>query len=98
MSWAEAWRLTALLAADPSSQVGAAFAGWQYPVQRTDLTMRDLFDLQHKSKTKRKIKPYPRPWDTTKSTRMGGTGHSVSDYHALMARQELDSSEGGANA
>lgn len=97
MSWAECWRLTALLAADPSSQVGAAFAGWQYPVQRADLTMRDLFDLQHKSKTKRKAKPYPRPWDTTRSTRMGGTrGMTPADYHALMELQDTET-EGGAH-
>lgn len=98
MGWGEAWRLTALLAADPSSQVGAAFAGWAYPAQRVDLVMRDLFDLQHKSKTPRKTTPYPRPWDSTKRTRIGGTTRlSIADFEAIKARNMTPSEDGAAH-
>ena len=62
MDWAEAWRLFELLAADGSAYVGAALSGWAQPASRTDLTLRDLYDLQHRSKAKRKPEPYPRPW------------------------------------
>lgn len=32
MSWGEAFDLTMVLVTDPSSRVGAALAGWQYPL------------------------------------------------------------------
>lgn len=70
MTWGETWRLFHLLMHDPSSQVGAALAGWSEPVNRMDLTLRDLYDLQHASKTKRKPKPYPRPWPDRTKTRL----------------------------
>lgn len=62
MSWGEALTLTTVLASDPSSHVAAALGGWSHPMTRTDMTLRDLYDLQHMSKAKRKPKPYPRPW------------------------------------
>lgn len=68
MLWGEALRLTQILACDPSSWVGAAINELDHPIERVDLTLRDLYDLQHQSKAKRKPKPYPRPWpDRTKS-------------------------------
>ncbi len=66
MMWGEAWRLTGLLAVDPSSQVAAALSGWYHPIDRVDLTLRDLYDLTHAvgaAGSKQKPKPYPRPWD-----------------------------------
>ena len=47
MGWGEAWRLMDVLLTDPSSHVAAAVAGWDYPLSREDITMRDLYDLQH---------------------------------------------------
>lgn len=32
MSWGEAFDLTMVLVTDPSSRVGSALAGWQYPL------------------------------------------------------------------
>lgn len=66
MSWGEAVRLTQILATDPSSQIAAAIAGWAHPLERIDATLRDLYDLQHASKSKKRPKPYPRPWDMAK--------------------------------
>ena len=62
MSFGEAIRLTSVLAGDPSSQVAASLGGWAHPISREDITLRDLYDLQHMSKAKRKPKAYPRPW------------------------------------
>ena len=74
MGWDEAWRLTDVLLIDPSSQVAAAVAGWDYPSSREDITLRDLYDLQHITKVKRKPKPYPRPWpDRVKKTSKPGS-------------------------
>ena len=54
MDWAEAFRLTTILAGDPSSQVCAALAGWTYPLDWSGIALRDLYDLQHSSKSKKK--------------------------------------------
>lgn len=62
MSYGEAWRLTTILLGDMSSQLAASVAGWDGPIDRIDATLRDLFDLQHQSKSEKKVKPYPRPW------------------------------------
>lgn len=64
MEWAEAYRLMVELCRDPSSHVAAALEGWQRPVSDTAMAVADLFDLQHRSKSKkRNPKPYPRVWD-----------------------------------
>lgn len=86
MSWGEAVRLVEVLASDPSSMLGAAMAGWQYPLTRGELTLRDLYDLQHKSKAKRKPKPYPRPWDA--KPKQIGTSLSVAEYEAIKTAME----------
>lgn len=83
MPWAEAYRLTEILLNDPSSQVAAAVAGWRYPLSRGDLTLRDLYDLQHKSKAKRKPAPYPRPWDVEPKRYGAGTRLTATEYRAL---------------
>ena len=91
MGWGEAWRLTKILAADPSSAVAAAFAGWQYPLSREGITLRDLYDLQHTSKAKRKPKAYPRPWDSP-AKQIGGNrpGMTPQEYRALRAQIARD--------
>lgn len=68
MTWGEALRLVALLAADPSSQVAARFAAWERPISREEMVLADLFDVQLASKSKKKPSPYPRPWAKTGST------------------------------
>lgn len=69
MTYGEAWRLMLLLLNDPSSQVCAASVGWSHPITRADVTMRDLYDLQHQSKSEKKVKAYPRPWPERTKTR-----------------------------
>jgi hypothetical protein len=51
------------LAREPSSHVAVALMGWSRPTTHAALVLADLFDLQHRSKSKRKPKPYPRAWD-----------------------------------
>lgn len=83
MSYGEAIRLASVLAGDPSSQVSAALGGWAHPISRADITLRDLYDLQHISKAKRKPKPYPRPWDEQPKRTGRGTSLTVEQYRAL---------------
>lgn len=51
-----------VLAADTTSQIAVALAGWKYPVSREAMVLADLFDMQLGSKSKKKPAPYPRPW------------------------------------
>lgn len=84
MGWAEAWRMAEILVSDPSSMLGAATAGWQYPLTRGELSLRDLYDLQHVSKSKKRPTPYPRPWDAPPK-HMGTASLTVEEYQALVA-------------
>ena len=87
MDWGEAFRLMAILANDPSSQICAAFAGWNYPLDWTGIAVRDLYDLEHAANSKRKKpKPYPRPWDREPKTYGKGTGLTPDEFRAIRAR------------
>lgn len=68
----EAILLLSTLMRDPRSWVQAEIAGWEHPVSWEWITAVDLYDLQHSSKSKKKIKPYPRPWPDENKSRMGG--------------------------
>lgn len=70
MPWGEAWRLTHILASDPSSYVAAALGEWAHPVTREWLVLADLIDVFVASRPRkgRRPKPYTRPWpDRSKS-------------------------------
>lgn len=84
MSWGEAIRLAEVLAADPSSQMAAALAGWEHPVSREDITLRDLYDLQHMSKAKKRPKPYPRPWAKERRRLGAGTRLTPDELRAIL--------------
>jgi hypothetical protein len=54
MSWGEALNLTRVLAGDPSSQVGAAVAGWQFAVSREWLALKAMADNYVSVKTSKR--------------------------------------------
>jgi len=90
MDWGEAYRLTLALAGDPSSHVSASVSGWKYALSAESIVLRDLYDLQHQSKTTKKPKPYPRPWDTATQAIGKGTSMTPEEYHALRTRLARD--------
>lgn len=59
----EAYRLIISLHSDPTSWLQAAVSGWSHPVSREFVALADAYDLTHASLSKRRPKPYPRPWD-----------------------------------
>lgn len=59
MELGEAWRLTQQLNRDPTSAIGAALAGWDYPISHEALLLADLFDLEHTVNAKRRPSPHP---------------------------------------
>lgn len=88
MSWGEAIRLTRVLSADPSSQVGAAINEWTAPVPREWLVLADLYDLlQHVNvdpKKRSHVKPYPRPFRDPNSRRRGRTTKTRAEVLAIL--------------
>lgn len=80
--WSEAYRLMVELCLDPSSHVAAAIAGWQSPATDASLVLADLFDLQARSKTKRKPASYPRPWDAP-AVRHGNRMVTVEEWNRM---------------
>lgn len=89
MSYGEAIRLARVLASDPSSEIAAALSGWSHSLSRTDVTLRDLYDLQHASKSQRKPQPYPRPWDERPLGQ--GTSLTIAEYREL--RDSIENKE-----
>lgn len=87
MSWGEALRLTKILLSDPSSLVTAHAAGWEHPVTREDMVLRDLFDLTHQAAlagSKKRAKPYPRPWKTARSRTKPAASVTQADILAAL--------------
>jgi len=88
---AELVDLVDALLRDPSSRLQAAVAGWEFPVSREWLALVDLFDLQQAKASRRKPKPYPRPFDKSK-TRIGGkksARHTPEQLRALLSRPRI---------
>lgn len=86
--------MTLILSADPSSQIGASLSEWSHPVTREALVFMDLYDLQHMSKSKRRPKPYPRPWSEPARKTWGRTSMTREAVLAILTAHR----EGGANA
>lgn len=70
------------LCRETSSHVAVALAGWARPSSDAAMVLADLFDLQHRSKSKRKPKPYPRAWDKP-PVRHGNRTVSVAEWKRL---------------
>lgn len=87
MSWGEAYRLTQWLSLDPSSAVCSAVNEFDRPTPREALVMMDLYDLVHQSKSRRRVKRYPRPWaDQARKVLGARTRLSRDQLRALLAR------------
>jgi hypothetical protein len=55
----------------PSSKLQAAVHKWKIPVSQEYEVLADIFDLLAAVNSKRKPKPYPRPWPTGNKQRIG---------------------------
>lgn len=75
-----------LLASDPTSQVHASLAEWEYPVSRNALAVADLFDAFARANFKQS-EPYPRPWETKPKGRTVGKGTALTpaEFHAVWS-------------
>lgn len=78
--------LTHDLMSNTNSRLHAAVAGWDRPVSPEWIIAADTYDLLHASKSKRRPKPYPRPWPENK-TKIGGkkkVKRSIKDVRAIL--------------
>lgn len=83
MGWDEAIRLFKILANDPTSYIAAALAKWEYPATWEAIALADLIDVQVRSKSKRKPKPYRRPWDKRPVVHGRGSAVSVEQWRRM---------------
>jgi len=102
MSWAESWRLFKELAIDPSSHIGAALGGYDYPLSREAAILADTFDLViqiNRDPKKPKPKPYPRPWPEDVDTRhVGKTNLTPDEAPGVLSAQFGKTTRGGGKA
>ena len=71
--WSEIVYLVAVLLRDPSSWLQVSFNKWQHPVSFEWATQAATYDLLAQVHSKRKPKPYPRPWPDGKNSSRKGT-------------------------
>ena len=85
MTWGEAVRLTVSLAADPSSHVGAALNGMQFPASREYLALRMLNANLVARHTQKRPKFHSLPDPFEKPPVKYGTPMSKAEYAAAVA-------------
>lgn len=86
ITYLEAWQLVESLLQDTTSWVFTVVAGWKFPVSREWMLAADHYDLLHAANSKRRPKPYPRPWPETKN-KIGGkktVKRSITDVLAIL--------------
>lgn len=73
--WHTVALIISMLLRDPTSWLFAACNKWEYPLSREDATLREIFDLVALIHSKRKPRPYPRPFSITdnEKQRIGST-------------------------
>jgi len=69
--WNEVIYLVSVLLSDPTSWLQAAKAGWQHPIDYNWTIQAATYDLLAQVNSKRKPKPWPRPWSDKKAKRRG---------------------------
>lgn len=84
MTFGEAIRLTRILLNDPSSHVCSSVERWSHALPWEAIILSDLVDIQVAKASKRKPKPYPRPWNVRAKTM--GTAMSIAELEATIAR------------
>lgn len=86
MGWGEALRLARILSADPSSQVGAALAGFDRPVDWPEIRLLHLIDSSEANRLGKKFKPVPKPWPDKDVKRYGTESLSIEELNRRLGR------------
>jgi hypothetical protein len=84
VSWGEIVHLISVLLRDPSSWLQVSVNKWHHPVSFEWVAMAAQYDLHAQVNSRRKPKPYPRPWpDSNAGNRKG---QARADARDILAR------------
>lgn len=82
--WAEVVYLVSVLLRDPSSWLQVSINKWHHPISYEWAQNAATYDLLAQVHSKRKPKPYPRPWATANQGKTKGTVRA--DAREILAR------------
>lgn len=71
MTYLEATHLIAILVQSSDSWLCSALADWKHPVSNEWTVLANVYDLLAQVNSKKKPKPYQRPWKTTDTSKLG---------------------------
>ncbi len=71
LDYYEAILLISVLMRDPSSWLQAADSEWKYPVTQEWMVLKNTYDLHAAINSKKKAKPYPTPWLSEDTQKIG---------------------------
>jgi hypothetical protein len=87
--WHEVVYLVSVLVRDPSSWLQTSLNGWHHPVSYEWAALAATYDLHAQVHSKRKPKPYPRPWSGDTEKRKGTVRTDARDILARARRGEF---------
>lgn len=79
VTYLEAAHLISILVQQSDSWLCSALAKWKYPVTNEWTVLVNTYDLLAQINSKKKPKPYPRPWKSNGASKLGGTGQPRSE-------------------
>ena len=87
--WHEVVYLVAVLLRDPSSWLQTSVNKWHHPISYEWAVQVATYDLLAQVNSKRKPKPFPRPWDVKRNNRTGTVHQNARELLAKAKRGEF---------
>lgn len=95
VSWYEAVLLVHVLLRDPTSWLHAAETKWKFTASHEWQILADVYDLLAAVNSKKKPKPYPRPWKSGNENKIGSSApQKRSDVISKLDRMNPKESDG----
>ena len=88
--WDEVVYLVAVLLRDPTSWLQTSVNKWDHPITYDWAAQVATYDLLAQVHSKRKPKPYPRPWKNANSTRKGTVRKDARELLAKAKQGEMN--------
>jgi hypothetical protein len=88
--WDEVVYLVAVLLRDPTSWLQTSVNQWDHPISYDWAVQVATYDMLAQVNSKRKPKPYPRPWKSNSTTRKGTVRKDARDILAKARQGELN--------
>jgi hypothetical protein len=88
--WDEVVYLVAVLLRDPTSWLQTSVNKWDHPITYDWAAQVATYDLLAQVHSKRKPKPYPRPWKNANNTRKGTVRKDARELLAKAKQGEMN--------